>query len=101
MILGTKFHLIVVKSHLNASWIIFKFPISNTLPWRTTELQGINVTAPSGYLCDTGMKSKEVAEAETHTQTLGKNNLAWQVEAHLWAGQVIPSKSTNFVPEVG
>lgn len=54
MIWGTKFQLLiaVMKSHLNGPQIIFKFPRSNTLLWRMTELQGINVTVPSGYLCD-------------------------------------------------
>lgn len=81
--MGRKFHLIVVKSHLHTPWIVFKFPICNTLLWRMTELRGINVTAPSGYLCDPGMKSKELAEAETHTQIWGEKNLAWEVKAHL------------------
>lgn len=72
VILGRKFHFIVVKSHLHTPWIVFKFPICNTLLWRMTELRGINVTAPSGYLCDPGMKSKELAEAETHTQIWGE-----------------------------
>lgn len=97
MILGTKFHLIVVKSHLHTPWIVFKFPICNTLLWRMTELRGINVTAPSGYLCDTGMKSKEAAEAETYTQIWGKKSVLGSGSSPGEAGQVIPAKSTKCI----
>lgn len=52
MILGNKFYLVVLKSHLTVLLVIFKFPKSNALLCKMTELQGINVTVPSGYLYD-------------------------------------------------
>lgn len=37
-------------------------------------VMGNKCPVPSGYVCDTGMKSKEAAEAETHTD-MGKKNI--------------------------
>lgn len=58
---------------------------------------GNKCPVPSGYVCDTGMKSKEAAEAETHTDMrkiksgLGSGSSPGAV----WAGQVVPPKSTR------
>lgn len=71
VILGTKFHLIVVKSHLNAPWIVLKFPISNTLLWRMTELWGINVQFPQ-VMCVTLEWSQRRLLRQKHTQTWEK-----------------------------
>lgn len=40
------------ETSFECSWIMLKFPQNNTLLWRATELRGINVRVPSGYLCD-------------------------------------------------
>lgn len=52
VMVGTKFHLVAMKSHWNIPQIILKFAQSNTLLWRMTELWEINVRVCSGYLCD-------------------------------------------------